>query len=157
MWKPEHRRAADRRGLRYPSDLTDAEWALIEPLIPPAKRGGRRRSVDVRDVLNGIFYVLSTGCQLNAVPSDLPPKSTLYDYLDLWDWDGTLERIHHTLYLAVREQAGRDASPTVAIIDAQSAKGAQKGGRRSIRRATTQARRSRVASGIFWSTRSVSS
>ena len=68
MWKPEHRRAAERRGLRYPSDLTDAEWALIEPMIPPAKRGGRRREVNVREVLNAIFYVLSTGCQWQALP-----------------------------------------------------------------------------------------
>jgi transposase len=128
MWTPEHRRAADRRGQRYPSDLTDAEWALVEPMIPPAKRGGRRREVNVREVLNGIFYVLSTGCQWNAIPKDLPPKSTIYDYLDLWDWDGTLERIHHALYVATREKAGREASPTVAVIDAQSAKGAQKGG-----------------------------
>ena len=156
MWTEGHRRATDRRGLRYPSDLSDAEWQLVELLIPPAKRGGRKRTVNVREVLNGIFYVLSTGCQWNAVPTDLPPKSTLYDYLDLWDWDGTLERIHHTLYVAVREQAGREASPTVAIIDAQSAKGAQKGGRRSIRRAMTRARRSRVASGTSWSTHSAS-
>lgn len=156
MWKSENRRTADRRGLRYPSDLTDAEWALVEPMIPPAKRGGRRRSVNLREVLNGIFYVLSTGCQWNAVPTDLPPKSTLYDYLDLWDWDGTLERVHHALYVAVREREGREASPTVAIIDAQSAKGAQKGGRRSIRRVSMQARRSRVASGIFSSIRSAS-
>jgi transposase len=83
MWKPEHRRAACRRGLRYPSDVTDVEWALVEPLIPPAKRGGRRRTIDVREVLNAIFYVLSTGCQWDALPSDLPPKSTVYDYLDL--------------------------------------------------------------------------
>ncbi len=62
MWKPEHRRAADRRGLRYPSDLSDAEWDLVAPLIPPAKRGGRPRKVDVREVLNAIFCVLSTGC-----------------------------------------------------------------------------------------------
>src|SRR5262249_47060889 len=136
MWKPEHRRAAERRGLRYPSDLTDAEWMLVEPLIPPARRGGRKRTVDVREVLTGVFYVLSTGCQWNALPTDLPPKSTVYDYLDLWDWDGTLERIHEALYLAVREKAGREASPTVAIIDAQ--------------------RRSRAASGTFSSTRSAS-
>ncbi len=156
MWKPEHRRAADRHGLRYPSDLTDAEWALVAPMIPPAKRGGRKRSIDVREVLNGIFYVLSTGCQWNAVPTDLPPKSTLYDYLDLWDWDGTLERVHYALYVAVREREGREASPTAAIIDTQSVKGAQKGGRRSTHRAMTRARRSRVASGTFWSTRSAS-
>ena len=107
MWTPEHRRAAERRGLRYPSDLTDAEWALVEPMIPPARHGERKRSINVREVLNGIFYVLWTGCQWKALPKDLPPKSTVHDYLELWNWDGTLERIHHTLYVAVREQAGR--------------------------------------------------
>jgi transposase len=80
MWTAEYRRAADRRGVRYPSDLRDAEWPLIEPLVPPVKRGGRKRSVNVREVLNAIFYVLSTGCQWSALPSDLPPKSTVYDY-----------------------------------------------------------------------------
>ena len=154
MWTPEHRRVRERKGLRYPSDLTDAEWALVEPLIRPAKRGGRRRSVDVREVLNGIFYVLSTGCQWEALPKDLPPKSTVYDYFDLWEWDGTLQRIHHALYVAVREREGREASPSAAIIDSQSAKAAQKGGRRSIRKASMLARRSRAASGTFWSTRS---
>ena len=154
MWKPEHRVAAERRGLRYPSDLTDAEWALVKPLIAPAKRGGRPRTIVVREVLNGIFYVLATGCQWPALPKDLPPKSTVYDYFDLWEWDGTLERIHHALYVAVREREGREASPSVAIIDSQSAKGAQKGGRRSIRKATMLARRSRAASGTFSSTRS---
>ncbi|MDP7234746.1 MAG: IS5 family transposase, partial [Alphaproteobacteria bacterium] len=113
---------------RYPSDLSDAEWALVEPLIPPAKRGGRRRSVDVREVLNGIFYVLWTGCQWTALPKDLPPKSTVYDYFSLWEWDGTLERIHHALYVAVREAQGREASPSAAVIDSQSAKGAPKRG-----------------------------
>jgi transposase len=153
MWTPDHRRAAARHGPRYPSDLTDAEWALVEALIPPAKRGGRRRSVNLREVLNAIFYVLSTGCQWNALPKDLPPKSTVYDYLDLWDWDGTLERIHHTLYVAVREREGREASPTAAIIDSQSVKGAQKGALRSTPRATMRARKSRAASGTFLSTR----
>lgn len=154
MWTADHRRMADRKGLRYPSDLTDAEWALVEPLIPPAKHGGRKRSVDVREVLNGIFYVLSTGCQWPALPKDLPPKSTVYDYFDLWEWDGTLERIHHALYVAVREHEGREASPSAAIIDSQSAKAAQKGGRRSIRKASMPARRSRGANGTSWSTRS---
>ena len=127
MWKPEHRRTADHRGLRYPSDLTDAEWALVEPMIPPAKRGGRRREVNVREVLNAVFYVLSTGCQWQALPKDLPPKSTAHCYFMLWDWDGTLERLHHTLYVATREQEGREASPTAAIIDSQSAKAASRG------------------------------
>lgn len=154
MWKPEHRRAADRRGLRYPSDLSDAEWDLVAPLIPPAKRGGRPRKVDMREVLNAIFYVLSTGCQWNALPSDLPPRSTVWDYLDLWEWNGTIERIHHELYVRCREQAGRDASPTTAIVDAQSAKGAVKGGARSIPRGMTQARRCSVASATSSSTRS---
>ena len=82
MWKPEHRAAADRRGLRYESDLTDAEWALVAPLIRPAKRGGRPRTVNVREVLNAIFYVLWTGCQWKALPKDLPPRSTVWEYLD---------------------------------------------------------------------------
>ena len=146
MWKPEHRAAADRGGLRYPSDLTDTEWALVAPLIRPAKRGGRPRSVDVREVLNAIFYVLWTGCQWKALPKDLPPRSTVWEYLDLWDWDGTLGRIHHALYVEVREEAGRKVSPTTAIIDSQSAKGASKGGPRSIRRAMTPARRCWAAS-----------
>lgn len=146
MWKLDHRRAADRRGLRYPSDLTDAEWALVSPLIAPAKRGGRPRTVDVREVLNAIFYVLSTGCQWSALPSDLPPRSTVWAYLDLWDWDGTIRRIHDALYVQSREAAGREASPTTAIIDAQSAKGALKGGVRLIRPAMTRARKSSGAS-----------
>jgi transposase len=86
MWTAEHRRFAARKGLRYPSDLTDGEWALIEPMIPPAKRGGRRREVNIREVLNAIFYVLSTGCQWQALPKDLPPKSTAHSYFMLWDW-----------------------------------------------------------------------
>ncbi len=81
MWEPEHRLAADRRGLRYPSDLIDAEWVLVEPLIPPARHGGRKRSVNVREVLNGIFYILWTGCQWKALPKDLPPKSTVHTIL----------------------------------------------------------------------------
>ena len=83
MWTKTNRGKYNRDGLRYPSDLTDSEWALVEPLIPPAKRGGRRREVDVREVLNGLLYVLSTGCQWRAVPKDLPPKSTLFSYFDL--------------------------------------------------------------------------
>jgi transposase len=107
MWKPEQRQAAKRDCLRYPSDQTDAEWALVRPMIPP-KRGGPRE-VDVREVLNAILYMLSTGCQWQALPKDLPPKSTAHHYFLLWGWDGTLERIHHALRVAVREQAGRQA------------------------------------------------
>src|ERR1039458_852665 len=146
MWKTEHRIAANRSCLRYPSDLTDAEWALVAPLIPPARRGGRKRSVVVRDVLDAIFYVLATGCQWQYLPKDLPPKSTAHFYFQLWDWDGTLERIHEALYVAVRAAAAREASPTAAIIDSQTAKAAQKGAPHSTRRVMTRARKSPGAS-----------
>ena len=86
----------------------------------------------MREVMNGIMYILSTGCQWRAIPKDLPPRSTLYDYFDLWSWDGTLERIHHALFVECREREEREASPTAAIIDSQSVKSAEKGGRASI-------------------------
>jgi transposase len=152
IWTPENRPKYDRSKLRYPSDLTDEEWAMIAPLIPPAKRGGNRRTVDERAVVNGVMYILSTGCQWAALPKDLPPRSTVNDYLRRWDADRTLDRIHHALYVLCREQAGREASPTAAIIDSQSVKGAEKGGVGSTRRATTRARRSRAKSATSWST-----
>jgi len=111
--------------------------------------------VNVREVVNAIFYVLSTGCQWQALPKDLPPKSTAHSYFMLWERDGTLERIHHALYVATREREGREASPTVAIIDSQSAKAAQKGAPRLTRRALMRARRSRAAKGTSLSIRSV--
>jgi len=153
MWTNEHRARYDRSRLRYPSDLTDVEWAHVEPLIPPARRGGNRRHVDVREVVNGLMYILSTGCQWRAIPKDLPPRSTLYDYFDLWSWDSTLERIHAALYVKCREAAAREASPTAAIIDSQSVKSAEKGGPASIRRVTMPARRSWAKSATSWSIR----
>ena len=128
MWTKENRGRYDRSRLRYPSDLTDEEWELVAPEIPPAKRGGNKRTVDVREVTNGVMYLLSTGCQWRALPKDLPPRSTVHDYLNLWDYDGTLDRIHHALYVKCRELAEREASPTAAIIDSQSVKSAEKGG-----------------------------
>ena len=107
MWTSKNCCRYDRSGLRYPSDLTDEECALVEPLIPPARRGGNRRHVDEREVVNGLMYVLSTGSQWRAVPKDLPPRSTLYDYFDRWSWDGTLDRIHDALYVKCREAAAR--------------------------------------------------
>jgi transposase len=153
MWSNENRCRYNRDHLRYPSDLTDAEWARIAPLIPPAKRGGRKREVDLREVVNGVMSVLSTGCQWRAIPKDLPPRSTVHGYLGRWHWDGTLDRIHHALYMQCREAAGREASPTVGIIDSQSVKSAEKGGRASIRQATMRARRSRAGSATSWSIR----
>jgi transposase len=152
MWTNENRARYDRSKLRYPSDLTDEEWSLIAPLIPPAKRGGNKRTVVVRDVVDGVMFILSTGCQWASLPKDLPSRSTVNDYFRRWDWDGTLERIHHALYVRCREQVGREASPTAAIIDSQSVKSAEKGGPVSIRRATIRARRSRARSAISWST-----
>jgi transposase len=128
MWTTKNRAKYNRDRLRYPSDLTDDEWGHIEPLIPPAKRGGRKREVNVREVVNGIMYVLSTGCQWRYVPRDLPPRSTLFHYFDLWNHDGTLGRIHYALYVKCREKAEREASPTACIIDSQSVKSAEKGG-----------------------------
>lgn len=139
MWTTENRPRYNRDKLRYPSDLTDEEWAHIEPLIPPAKLGGGKRRVKMREVVNAVMYVLSTGCQWRSLPKDLPPRSTVHDYLSLWTWDGTLDRIHHALYVKCREKAGRDASPTACIIDSQSVKSAEKGGLTSIATASMRA------------------
>lgn len=141
MWTKENRARYDRSMRRYPSDLTDAERAHIAPLIPPARRGGNRRHCDERELVNGLMYVLSTGCQWRAIPKDLPPRSTLHDYLDVWSCDGTLDRIRHTLYVKCREAAEREASPTAAIIDSQSVKSAEKAGPLSIRMVMMQAKR----------------
>ena len=151
MWTSKNRARYDRSKLRYPSDLTDDEWALVEPLIPPGKTGGGKRTVVMREVVNGLMYILSTGCQWRAIPKDLPPKSSVYGYFDLWTYDGTLERIHHALYERCREREQREASPTAAIIDSQSVKSAEKGGRSLIRTGTMRARRSRARSGTFLS------
>ena len=125
MWTEENRKLYDRKGLRYPSDMTDEEWLLIEALIPPGKRA---RTVNLREVFNAILYLLSTGCQWRALPRDLPPRSTVNEYFKLWEWDGTLERIQYALYVEIRELSGKEASPTAAIIDSQSVKAAEKGG-----------------------------
>ena len=109
MWTAETRLQHDRSGLRYSHDLTNEEWAVVEPLIPPGKLGGNKRTVDIREVVNGLMYILGTGCQWRDIPRDLPPKSTIHDYFRRWDQDGTLVRMHHELYLACRELAGRPA------------------------------------------------
>jgi len=153
MWTVESRPRYDRSKLRYPSDLTDDEWALARPEIPRAKRGGNKRTVDVREVMNGLMYLLSTGCQWRAIPKDLPPRSTVNFYFRRWQHDGTLDRLHHAFDVRCREQADREASPTAAIIDSQSVKSAEKGGAGLIRRALMPARRSRARSAMSLSTR----
>jgi transposase len=117
MWTTENRARYDRSHLRYLSDLTDDEWKLVEPLITPGKRGGDKRTVVMREVVNALMYVLSTGCQWRAIPKDLPPRRAAHGYFDLWSWDGTLDRIHHELTVKCREAMGREASPNAAVID----------------------------------------
>ena len=116
MWTVKNRARYNRDHLRYPSDTTDEEWTEMAGLIPPARRGGRKRTVNIREVLNGLLYVLGTGCQWRA------------------------------LYVRCREQAERTESPTACIIDSQSVKSAEKGGRRLIRQALMRANRSKAKS-----------
>ncbi len=149
MWTSENRAKYKRDHLRYPSDVTDEEWAHVAPLIPPAKRGGRKREANMREVLNGVMYVLSTGCQWRYIPKDLPPTGTVYRYFSDWGWSGALDRIHDVLFEKCRALAERQASPTAAIIDSQSVKSAEKGGPASIRTAMMRARRSRARSAMF--------
>jgi transposase len=143
MWTTKNRVRYTRDQLRYPSDVTEAEWAVIAPLIPPARRGGRKRSVNIREVFNGVLYILSTGCQWRAIPKDLPPRSTLFHYLAGWEADGTLRRIQHELYGQCREQAARRVSPSVGILDSQSVKSTEKGGAAWTRQAMMRANRSK--------------
>ena len=116
MWTVENRARYDRSRLRYPSDLTDEEWALVKPEIPRAKRGGNKRTVDVREVVNGLMYVLSTGCQWRAIPKDLPPRSTVNHYFCRWQHDGTLDphsakRLGASSLSSARRHAGDKALP----------------------------------------------
>jgi putative transposase len=140
-----------RRAARaaYPSDLTDAQWALIAPLIPPAEPGGRDREVDLQEIFNGIVYVLRSGCSWRMLPHDLPPWGTVHYYYRRFRRDGTWLRVHDHLRSNVRMGVGRHPHPSAAILDSQSVKTTKKGG---LNAAMTPSRKSTAASATCWST-----
>ena len=129
MWTPTTRRHHSRTGLRYASDLIDAEWALLEPLLPPPRDHGRPRAWPLREVVNAIFYVMRSGCPWRLLPADFPPWRTVYRWFAARRDAGLFERVNHALVMADREGAGRQASPTAAVIDSQSIKTTERGGR----------------------------
>ncbi len=121
----------------YPSDLTDAEWRILEPLLPKPKPGGHPRTVNLREVLNALRYLVREGCRWRAIPHDFGvPWQTVYTYFSVWRQDGTWERVHAAFRKQVRQQTGRNWTPSAVIIDSQSVKTTQKGGRAATMRAS---------------------
>ncbi len=133
----------------YPTDLTDDEWRVLEPLIPPAKPGGRPRSADVREIMNAIRYQLRAGGAWRLLPHDFPAWQTVYAYFRAWQADGTWERIAGALRRDLRAALGRRPEPSAAVLDSQTVKTTERGGRG----ATTPASASRAASVTSWWTR----
>lgn len=131
-WTEITRAQYRRDGLRYASDTRDAEWAVIAPLMPPARRLGRPRQADLRAVVDAIFYILTTGCQWRLLPKDFPPRSTVQGYFYAWRDDGTWQAIAAELTRQVRHALGRNETPSAAIIDSQSAPTTESGGPRGL-------------------------
>jgi putative transposase len=130
MWTPTTRAQHSRAGLRYGSDLTDGEWTILEPFLPPPRRRGRKRKWTMRQIVNAIFYTLRSGCAWEMLPDSFPPPSTVYRWFARFRDDGTWETINHHLLMRDRERVGRDACPTAAIMDSQSVKTTEAGGPR---------------------------
>src|SRR5665213_3993251 len=130
VWTEITRRHYRREGLRYESDTTDAEWFVMEPLLPEASALGRPRATDLRTVMNAILYIASTGCQWRQLPKDFPPYSTVQGYFYAWSRGGLFASLNYSLVMASREAVGREASPTAGVIDSQSVKTTESGGPR---------------------------
>ena len=154
MWTETTRQQYRREGRRYASDVTDAEWALIDAVLPAAKKLGRPRTTELREVVNALLYILTTGCQWRQLPKEFPPFSTVQRFFYRWRDDGLWQTINHDLVMRVREASGREASLSAGFIDSQSVKTTEAGGPRGgacprARQAATRgmpARRSRGAS-----------
>jgi len=128
MWTEEHRRIYRREGDGYPSDLRDAEWAWLEPLIPPASPSGRPRKTGMRAAMNAILYLLRTGCPWRYLPRyGFPPRATVYNIFRKFQREGVWEAIWAELHMALRARMGREPSPAAAVLDSQSVKSAEKG------------------------------
>ena len=139
-----------KRRQSYATDLTDTQWALIAPMIPEAKPGGRPRKAPACELVNAILYFLRAGCAWRLLPHDLPPWQTVYYYLRRWQREGVWDRVHQTLVMADRERSGREASPTAATLDSQSVKTAdQNGGLKGYDAGKTQVKRSKGVSVTF--------